>query len=855
MNTRIGRYSEWATTRRKTLLLILATITLIFMTQASQLKVNASPYFLDENHESRKADHWVKSTFSNSGEVMMIATITKQEDIFNYRSLKEIYSLTEALENLTLTDETDVIELKNLAIDDKSTSIVDKIVSNGFTPSDRNLIPRLRNHLESHSALNLSNKIFLKDLEVRLRPVRKVRNVVRIESISSVDDELDIHPMMYNLPTNDEELKALKAEALGNPLLENIVFSRKPNAVNNFIELNILQDDAPNMRRFYSTVATLIEDMELSDSYHLGGPPAIFAQTSSIIKQDSDRLFPGIFLVVMIVLFALFRDMRSVFMPLCVAVLSVIWTLGTMAFFGYKQNLVSTIMPVFLISIGVADSIHYLTEYRRQRLSHDHISSLRMAILHLWKPMLMTTITTMVGFFSLAYTEIGFIQEFGIFVALGVLYAYFITVTLLPALVGSMKESEKHEKTDSLLDKSLARLITLNTNLVLKRRRAIYLVAAFSVFPIYIALTNLQVDNEMIGYFDEESRIFKDNETIKQHFAGASSVEFTLKSDTPDFFKTPESIQILEDLEKALINTAHVNAVYSLADFLKLINREVTDGKKENFRIPYENPSLLPQYYLLYESSNGDDINGVVDGSYQNSRLVAFLDSDQTSKISHIVDVAHAFMEKHPEVDLTLMPSGFGNVLMNTRNEVISSQVYSLGLSFIGIFILLSILFKSPAVGVIGIIPLTFTVLINFSFMSMMGLFLDVGTAIVAPIAIGVGVDYAIYFLNAVKRQRELNKDMQEAISESLKELYRPIGFNTLVLGLGFLVLNLSSHESLIHLGMLISSTMLFSAIITLTLLPSIIQTLNLFPTKSQVLDQAHQTQVSNDSNASEKQS
>lgn len=834
MNNTMERYASWATTRKKTVLLILLSLTAFFVMHAGKLQINATPYFLDESHPSRQADQWVKGTFSNSGEVMMIATVTEQNDIFNYQSLKEIYDLTVALELLTLTDESDVERLRSLATTKENATQIDRILKNGFSPSDRNLIPRLKNSLEASGELTAQDMIFLSDLETRLRPVRKVRNVVRIESISSVDEELDIHPMMYNLPTNDQELQALKQEALNNPLLENIVFSRKPNAVNNFIELNILQDDAPNMRRFYATVADLIEKMELSDSYHLGGPPAIFAQTSTIIKQDSDRLFPGIFMVVMVVLFVLFRDLRSVFMPLMVAVLSVLWTLGTMSLFGFKQNLVSTIMPVFLISIGVADSIHYLTDYRRHRLNHDHIQSLRHALLHLWKPMLMTTITTIVGFLSLAYTEIGFIQEFGIFVALGVLYAYIITITLLPALIGMMKEDKKHEKSTSILDKGLGSLIALNTRLVLKKRRAIYLVTAFSVFPLYFAISNLQVDNVMIGYFDEESRIYQDNETIKAHFAGASSVEFTVKSTTPEYFKTTESIQLLEELEQVLMDTPHVNAVYGLTDFLKLINREVTDGTAENFRIPYENPELLPQYYLLYESSNGDDITGVVDGSYRNSRLVAFLDTDQTSNIDRIVQRANQFIKEKGDDNLTITAHGFGNVLLNTRIEVISSQVYSLGLSFIGIFILLSVLFKSAKVGAIGIIPLTLTVLINFSFMSAMGLFLDVGTAIVAPIAIGVGVDYAIYFLSSVRRQRELNKDMENAIADSMKELYRPIGFNTLVLGLGFLVLNLSSHASLIHLGMLISSTMFFSAIITLTLLPSLIQTLNLFPKQSE---------------------
>lgn len=253
--------------------------------------------------------------------------------------------------------------------------------------------------------------------------------------------------------------------------------------------------------------------------------------------------------------------------------------------------------------------------------------------------------------------------------------------------------------------------------------------------------------------------------------------------------------------------------------------------------MPYANPELIPQYYFLYESSNGDDIRNVVDGRYQQARLIAFVDSDQTSIMDSIVSDLVNYVETQTDGQLIITPSGFGDVLIATRDEVIYSQMLSLGLSLLGILILLCLLFKSFSVGLVGIIPLSFTVLINFSLMSALGIYLDVGTAIVAPIAIGVGVDYAIYFLSAVKRQRQNNLDIDSAIRKALQELYRPIGFNTIVLGFGFMVLSLSSHESLTHLGMLISSTMFISALVTLSLLPAITRGLQLFPQPEQQLD------------------
>lgn len=361
MNNRMNNFSIWVTERRKLLLSLLIFISLFFIWQASQLGINATPYFLEKSHPSRIADKQLKQTFSGSGEVLMIATVTEKESIFNPKTLSDIYRLTLALETLTLTSDADIKQLRSLATEPLSQGLVNHLIQDGFSPSDNNTLQELKVALIKQDAINNQQKAYLNDLAVRLRPITKIRNLVRVESITSNGDELDIHPMMYHPPKNQQEINSLRHEALDNPMLQNIIFSTKPNATNSFLELAVLQDDAPNMRRVYTAVNALIESLHLNDSYHLGGPPAIFSQTSAVMEEDSNKLFPGVFLVVMLLLYFLFRDLRSVFLPMLVAVLSVIWTLGSMAILGFQQNIVSTILPVFLISIGVADSIHYLS--------------------------------------------------------------------------------------------------------------------------------------------------------------------------------------------------------------------------------------------------------------------------------------------------------------------------------------------------------------------------------------------------------------------------------------------------------------------------------------------------------------
>lgn len=136
-----------------------------------------------------------------------------------------------------------------------------------------------------------------------------------------------------------------------------------------------------------------------------------------------------------------------------------------------------------------------------------------------------------------------------------------------------MKDKPPKKSATQGLNKLIEKLAHVNADVVLSKRKIIYLAAILIALPISYSINNLKIDNEMIGYFDEESIIYRDNEIIKQYFAGAATVEFTLSSKQVDFFKNAENIRILERIEQQLQSHKHVHATYGLPSFLKLINK------------------------------------------------------------------------------------------------------------------------------------------------------------------------------------------------------------------------------------------------------------------------------------------
>ena len=825
-------------------LLVVAGVTLAMLAQLANMKTNATPYFLGSEHPSRQADFYVKDHFTTSGESLFISVVSETDTIFNKNSLLEVQSLHESLLQISLSNDQDIKFLSSLNLDKKSGELIDQITSQGLTPGDYDKVIELQRYLQGIGGVTPSIQQQIDEFIIRLRPVKKVRSIVSVESITSDGDMLDIHPLMFSVPSSPEGIAELKEEALSNQVLMGALFEESGKATNMQVELLIPEDDAPNMQSFYLATVDAIQASEKFNSYHLGGAPVTAGQTAVSMKENSDRLFPAVILVVMVVLLIMFRNPRGILLPLGIAILSVIWTLGTMTLFGIKQNIVSTMLPVFLISIGVADAIHFLTEFSQHVKKEAKEKAVAKTIKALWSPMLVTTLTTAVGFLSLVNTDIAFIREFGLFVAVGVCYALIITMLLLPpillkvARVKGVKATvaevgnDNNSPQDNFIERKLESLVLSINRGLESRGKLTGIVLVIMAVLMGVSLSNLNVDNKAIKYFDADSQIRIDDEVINKYFAGSMLFSITLKADAPDAFKSMDTLEAIEKIQNRLAQHDDVGFSYSPVNFIKLLNQRLLSGDESDFKLPKGNDDLLAQYFFLYESSDGRGIFDTVDQKYQNARIIVFNHSDQSSVMERTLNDVLPYAKSVLPASMEIEASGFGELLVSTKNEVIYGQISSLSWSLVGVLILLSLVFRSVVFGILGTLPLTLTVFINFSIMPLLGMDLDIGTSLVAAIAIGVGVDYAIHFISRYRQQRMDGLEVNPAIHNALLAVYRPVIFNTLVLSLGFSMLGLSTFAALANLGYLIAMTMVISAISTLFILPVLIR---FFPGSSEL--------------------
>ncbi|MET1077519.1 MAG: MMPL family transporter [Pseudomonas sp.] len=816
----------WMLHRPWLMLGILLAITALAIVSAGRLEINSTPYMIDKSHPSRMADSDTKKLFANTGEQAFVALENPQGNIFNAQSLALVSELTRALQGINLVQPADTDKLTALLADEGLRTDVEAILDKGLEPSDITRLNALKGKLAASGALSHTREAWLDSLQTRLVPIRKVRSLVTLENMLTLDGALDVHPLMPSLPRDQAGLDALRREVLENPLYLNGLVSADGSATTIQVEFNLAQDDSPAMLQAYEAIVAITDQVKGDDRIYLSGPPMIASQTASNMEKDNQTLLPAVLLVILLVLFVSFGRLQGVIAPLLIAIFSLIWTLGLMAAFDVKQNIITSMMPVFIISIAVCDAIHFLSDYYRHLPTNpkrqDRIDAAYACMSQLFWPMFVTCMTTLVGFFSLAWTDVTFILEFGIFTGFGIFFAWVITVVFLPCIVILWKSEPP--RYGLLVSTTLDRLIAgLGRFARFGKQLALGMLALIALSSWFV-VENLKVDNQVIGYFEADSRIRQDDAAINAKFGGTTPISVLVESQTVDSFKRPEVVRAIDKIQQHLREQALVGYTYSSADFVKRLHQVTRDEfSAEQYRLPDDlSGTLLAQYYLLYENANGRDLFDVVDRRFQNGRVLAILHSDRSSEVSQVMQDTLAYAKEVLPAGMTVRVAGYGEILVATTDAVVWGQINSILSSPLIIILMVMAMFHSIRLGFVALLPLVFTLVGICVLMALTGADLDIGTSIIAAISFGIGIDYAIHVIAAM---RSSHGTTQEATQYALQHCGKPILINTLALGLGFLVLSLSGYQALVNLGYFISLTMLFSGVFALLALPVFVPT------------------------------
>jgi len=659
--------------------------------------------------------------------------------------------------------------------------------------------------------------------ELESRPeIKKITSLSNLPKIENVDGFLEVHSLQPSEELDDIQINGIKKYVYNNQSIRARSISKDGNYFNIMVQPN--DSIAHNVVR---DIVVEIGDSLLSKNYeiHYGGTAYITGSVPGMIKNDISKLL-GVGLVLMsLILLVNIRDLFAVGMIFSVIIQSLIVMAGLMGWVVYltgSENFYFTIinssMPIILLTIANSDGVHVVTKFFKEMRHNGNIKkSIAKSIDTLFVPIFLTSVTTIAAFLTLYFAPINQLMGYGICLSAGILYAFILSLTFLPAAM-SLKRWDLNSKAISQ-NGYLENIISKFGKLVISKPKSILVVGMIIMFIGTAGLSLLKVDVNIANFFKEDTDFRKSIDFIDQEMTGTMDVRIRVEAPIKD----PNTLNEMQEMQTLLNSNPKVTTSYSIVDVVKQMHRILIDDNPE-FEIVPKDEKKVSNLLMMYSiSGDQDDLNTIVDYNYKVGLITALSRVMSTEEIIQFVKKIEDQVYDFKHISNASI-TGMAIVIRDLIYLVIESSVISIFSSVILICLITSIFFKNFSWGFLSIVPLVTAVLINFGFMGIAGIHLSHVTALLSSVIIGVGVDFSIHY---IYQYRRLIKDkVRNRISNKvINEVGYPIVLDA-ASNMSFGALLFSTFIPVQYVGGLMVFAMFSTAFGTLTLLAASVELL-----------------------------
>ncbi len=642
-----------------------------------------------------------------------------------------------------------------------------------------------------------------------------VSSLTDIIDIKTSEFGLEIGKLVdeYDLPDTQAELDSLKQYIYSKDMYKGSIISEDGTAT--LIMFTML--DEADKQAVAAIVKNKVEQMNLPEKVYYGGLPIMMNDVSDLIMADIIWLLPVVFLLIALILYLSFRSKRGVIFPLLTALIAVVWTLGLMQISGYELTMISNNIPIILLAVGSAYSIHVLNRIN-QTYDKDRKQALIKALAYIFIPVVLAAVTTAIGFVSFVFgAYLTMIRDFGIFTSIGTVFALLLSLFFIPAVISAFSMYKKNTNEKQHDNEEQSNFISKNilkplVNLLFKHPK--YTLTAWSLLILLSigGMFLIKTSVNMQEYFKKDNPTRVSEDIMQKKFGGSQPVFVVFKGDV----QSPEFLNIMIKTEDYMEESPNISTTQSVADLVEEMNNAMGEGK----HIPDTKEKIEQLWFLL----DGQDImpqlvTYELDEAIIQSKFV----STDTKAMEEFIDYMNKFIDENSTENCQIQLTGMPSVYVRMNESLLSSQASSLIIAILFVLIIVGLILKSFSKGVYATIPIIATIAVLFGFMGFAGISLDIATVLVASIALGIGIDYSIHvithFNHALKETGNLNKSLEDTIMISGKAII----INVVSVAAGFLVLLFSQMVPLQNFGLLVALSMIGSGLGSLTLLPVIL--------------------------------
>ncbi|MCF7927883.1 MAG: MMPL family transporter [Spirochaetales bacterium] len=627
-------------------------------------------------------------------------------------------------------------------------------------------------------------------------------------------------------PRNQEELETFKNRISNSHFSKNLVISKDLTTLFAYIPSETIQDRG----QFISNLNSAVDGLEEHFSVYYAGPSIYKNRTQQYLDQDLTKLIGLSALFIVIMYYFGFRSFRSVLLPFLVIVSGSIWSIGFMGLMGFNITVVTISTVPLVLTLGSSYSIHLLNQYYRlavpNGIDNEWIVD---ASTKINKTIFMASITTVIGFSSLLATTVQQTREFGLSTSVGILTCALFSMFFLPAVLSLMRSPSRKEQ-DRIHSGNLTRSMENFSVHLIQFRHIILIIVVLIAVATALNIKNIKHQSDYLSYFPQNEKVVQDTRFLADKIGGIQQLYVTMEAPEGEknYFLQPEVLKQIRDFEEELAANEDVYYVVSFSAYLRHLN-DVMTGSRE---IPESRGLilLLSRYFKTMLEYNPDDRTLSILINQDFSRFTILFrvyntDQHQLYFAEDLVDfktTMQDLMDEHLDPQTDPVFWGDGLRLTFLSQMIFNDQRISMILSFLLIFFFTSIAFRSLLYGLYSLIPLFIGVMLNYVFMAVFSIAMDMTTVMVTSVAIGVGVDSAIHFIIQYRRQlKKYPENISHVISETLKISGRPIILTNLSIIGGLLILNLGTFVPIRFFGTLVALALTTTAAGTLIILPT----------------------------------
>ena len=702
----------------------------------------------------------------------------------------------------------------------------------------------------------------LLSLKYKIQSLNWVHSVITLLDVPLLDNS--DAPLQERL----ESFKTLKDESvdkdrgfkeiLNSPVFRNFVISEdgKTSGIIVNLKKNIELEDIENKSKKEIEIykdqikkqnhQNILEIRKVIQSYgdvgkiYLGGIPMIADDMMTFIKSDIVVFGVGVLLFIIATLWIVFRSLIWIIVPIGSCVFSVVIMIGFLGLLGWKVTVISSNFIALMLILTMAMNIHISTRFlqlKKDFPTKNNFEIISQTTSKMFWPILYTVLTTIIAFLSLIFSEIKPIIDFGWMMTLGLITSFIITFTLLPTLLSfaQLKNISVNKEQKSKITNFLS-LISLNN------KNSIFLTTVLVIILSITGISKLEVENSFINYFDKNTEIYKGMKLIDEKLGGTTPLEVILKfpkkekeqksndddefddwgdeedSDNEKYWFTKDKIDLITSVHNYLDSLPQVGKVISFSSLIEVAT-QLNNNK------PLGTLEMGVLYSKIPESIKTEIIDPYLSIKDNEARInLRIIDSQENLRRNDLINKINSDLKN--EIGLEQNDYKLTGVLIlfnNLLQSLFKSQILTLGLVMIGIFLMFIFLFRNIKLSLIGVIPNFIAAFFILGIIGLLEIPLDMMTITIAAITIGIAVDNSIHYIYRFKEEFSKIKNYDKTIKKCHSTVGIAILNTSITIIFGFSILVLSKFIPTIYFGVFTGIAMLLAMLSVLTLLPSLI--------------------------------